>query len=414
MTPAARLQAAIDILEGLSTSRLPADRFIREFFRARRYAGSKDRASVTERVYDIFRHRASYAWRMQSESPRALAIASVLAEGGDVASLFSGGYGPTAITDAENAAIAAPPREPPQHVKCEYPEFLTSELQRAFGGDLAEEMAAVLTRASVDLRVNALKTTASEVLAALHDAGHDAIAANYAPTALRLPAGTRGLEQSKPFLDGAFEFQDEAAQIAALLCNAKPGMSVLDLAAGAGGKSLALAASMHNKGRIVAADIEEKRLHQIGPRAERAGAGIIEPRLNAALRKDELFDLVLVDAPCSGTGTWRRQPENKWRLTQQRLTELQSIQDSLLDQAAVHVKPDGRLVYATCSILPCENEDRIDAFLARHPEFAVREAAEVWTESCAAPAPPGLGQFFKATPLTTGTDGFFTAILARK
>ena len=409
MTPAARIQAAIEILEGLGTSRLPADRFIREFFRARRYAGSKDRAAISERVYDVFRHRGSYAWRMGGEAPRALVIASLLNEGADVATLFTGGnYAPAALSDAERMSISAPPREPPAHTKGEYPQFLEGELQRAFGEDVLPEMSAMLERAPVDLRVNTLKTNRDDLIAALKADGFDASAARYSPLGVRLPAGTRGLEQSKAFLAGAFEFQDEAAQIAVLLCEARPGMRVLDLAAGAGGKSLALAATMRNEGEIVASDIDANRLRQIAPRAERAGVTIIATR---EPRAGESFDRVLVDAPCSGSGTWRRQPENKWRLTPERLAELNRVQDELLARAAALVKPGGRIVYATCSFLPCENEDRVERFRASHPAFPIRDAGQVWRESPGGEPLPGKTAFFKATPRSTGTDGFFAAVM---
>jgi len=412
MTPAARVQAAIEILEGLSASRLPADRYIREFFRARRYAGSKDRAAIGGRVYDVFRHRAFCAWRMGSQAPRALAIGALLREGAsadDVATLFSGGgYGPAALTDDERARIALVPQEAPLCVKGEYPQFLEPELTRAFGDRLLDEMAAMQARAPVDLRVNTLKAMRDDVLKALGSDGKEAFATRFSPFAIRLPAGTTGLEKTKLFESGAFEFQDEAAQIAVLLCSAKPGMRVLDLAAGAGGKSLALAALMRDQGEIVASDIDPNRLRQLAPRAERAGTSIIATR---DPRPGETFDLVIADAPCSGSGTWRRQPENKWRLTPEGLAQLNRIQDELLARAAAYVKPGGRLVYATCSVLPCENKDRIELFRASHPDFAIRNASQIWRESVGSEPPPGTATFFKATPRSTDTDGFFAAVM---
>ncbi|MBS0279260.1 MAG: RsmB/NOP family class I SAM-dependent RNA methyltransferase [Proteobacteria bacterium] len=414
MTPAARVQAAIDILDGLAASRLPADRFIREFFRARRYAGSKDRAAVSERVYDVFRHRASFAWRMGSEAPRALVIASLLKEGADVPSLFTGdGYGPALLTDEERARIlVAPTGQAAAHIKGEYPEFLQGELTRAFGEDVALEMSAMLERAPVDLRVNTLKATHDGVLEALKSEGFEASAARYSPFGIRLPFTTRGLEQSKLFLDGAFEFQDEAAQVAMMLAQAKPNSRVLDLAAGAGGKSLALAAAMNNIGELTAHDIDEGRLRQIAPRAGRAGVSIIQTHAGPK-PPGRPYDLVLLDAPCSGSGTWRRSPENKWRLTPERLDQLNALQDTLLDQAAARAAGKARIVYATCSILPRENEDRVAAFLERHPAFKVIPAADIWRESTGSRPPPGLGEFLKVTPLVDDMDGFFTAVLQR-
>lgn len=414
MTPAARLAAAIEILAGLANSAMPADRYIREFFRARRYAGSKDRAAVAERVFTVFRHRAKFAWRMESEAPRALVAASMAAEGlpcEDICALFSGeAHAPKPLSDREIAALQRPVVPVmPDWVRGEYPDFLDGDLRARFGAALFDELGAMAGRAPVDLRVNTLKASRDELLASLRNSGFDAAITAYSPLGLRLPAGANGLERHPLFEQGAFEFQDEAAQIASLLCDARPGMRVCDLAAGAGGKALALAAAMRNQGEIIASDIAATRLAQIGPRAARAGATIIR----TALSPRGEFERVLVDAPCSGSGTWRRQPEQKWRLTPARLAELNAIQDRLLERAAALAAAGGRLVYATCSVLPCENEARIAAFLARNPGFAVLEARAIWHEALGTGAPSGVAEFFRASPLATGTDGFFTAILAR-
>jgi 16S rRNA (cytosine967-C5)-methyltransferase len=393
MTPAARLQAAIDILGEIEATAKPVERHLRDWGRAHRFAGSKDRAAIAERVYRVLRHRASFAWRMGSASPRALAIASVLEEG-DVEALFAGtGYGPAPLSDAERAAIASrPARDAPLHVQGEYPEFLEAELKRAFAERLLDEMRALQTRAPVDLRVNTLRTDRDAVLAALRDAGYAAEPTPRSPLGIRLDAGVTGLERTSLHESGAFEFQDEAAQLASLLCEARPGRRVLDLAAGAGGKSLALAAMMNDDGEIVAEDVREVALEELRRRAARAGVSIVKTRLPRP-REVDLFDVVLLDAPCSGTGTWRRQPELRWRITPERLAELIATQDALLDQAAARVKPGGRLVYATCSVLPCENADRIARFLESHPGFSTS------------------GEAFRASPLSTGTDGFFAAVL---
>jgi len=420
LRPAARIQAAIEILEGLNVSRLPADRFIREFFRARRYAGSKDRASVTERVYSTFRHRASFAWRMGSEAPRLLVIASLTQEGqgvDEISALFSGdGHDPAILTDEERAALIAPPSgEAAANIRGEYPQFLEDEIGRAFAGRAADEMKAMLLRAPIDMRVNTLKASREDVLAALRGEGYQVEPSRHSPHAMRIPSGegSAALSKTKLFESGAFEFQDEAAQIAVALAAAKPGMKVLDLAAGAGGKALALAADMNNTGEITAHDIDEGRLRQIAPRAERAGVSIIQ--IHAGTRPPSRpYDLVFLDAPCSGSGTWRRAPENKWRLTPERLNELNALQDMLLDQAVARAAGKARIVYATCSFLPRENEDRVAAFLERHPKFAVLPAAQLWRESTCSEALLGMATFFNATPLSTGTDGFFAAVLQRK
>jgi len=418
MTPAARLQATIEILEGLAGTAVPADRFVREFFRARRYAGSKDRAAVAERVFNVFRHRASFAWRLQGADPRRLVIGSLVAEGSpadEIARLFDGShYAPAPLSDDERRAIAAPPvGEPPLPARGEFPPFLEPELRRAFGDDLLAEMQALQARAAIDLRTNALKTTRENLAAALAAEGFEAEPAPWSPVGLRLASGhaPAKLSASAQFASGAFEFQDESAQISALLCAAEPGMRVLDFAAGAGGKSLALAAAMGNKGEIVAHDIDPGRLSMLGPRARRAGATIIATTTNPP---SGTFDIVLLDAPCSGTGTWRRQPEQRWRLTPERLAELTALQDRLLEQAVPHVRAGGRLIYATCSILPCEDDDRIADFLGRNADFEPVSAAEVWRTETAIDPPPGLDRVFRATPLKSGSDGFYTAILQRR
>ncbi|MDE2133669.1 MAG: RsmB/NOP family class I SAM-dependent RNA methyltransferase [Alphaproteobacteria bacterium] len=418
MTPAARLQAVIDVLQGLEATAQPADRFLHDFFRARRYMGAKDRAAVSERTYAVLRHRSSFAWRMDSGEARSLVIASLAGDGlstDAIAALFDGnGYGPAVLSGAERRALSSPPdREPPLCVRGEFPPFLEAELSRAFGPALPDEMTAMQARAPVDLRVNTLKASREAVLEALRAEGFAVDPTPYAPMGLRLPpgAGSAKLSAMPHFAKGAFEFQDEAAQIAAILCAAKPGMRVLDLAAGAGGKSLALAAAMKNIGEVVAHDANPARLRPLVSRATRAGATIVRPRLE---RPQGAFDVVLIDSPCSGSGTWRRQPELRWRITPDGLKALMGLQDDLLEHGAALVAAGGRLVYATCSLLPCENEDRTRYFLSRRADFDVVPASSVWLEAVGTAPPPGLDRFFKATPLQTGTDGFFTAVLRRE
>ncbi|HKD48260.1 MAG TPA: RsmB/NOP family class I SAM-dependent RNA methyltransferase, partial [Rhizomicrobium sp.] len=328
---------------------------------------------------------------MGSDNPRALAIASLLSDGKNPKIFFTGGYGPAPLSDAEHAAIAATPGQEPLPVKGEYPGWLDEELRRSFGEKLLAEMEAFQVRAPVDLRVNALKAARDQVMARLHADGIEALALPGLPDAIRCRPGA-ALTAHSLYAAGAFEVQDKAAQEAVMLCAAKPGMRVLDLAAGAGGKSLALAAAMENRGEIVACDVRQDALAELSRRAVRAGTAIIRPHHLGPL-PDGPFDLVLVDAPCSGSGTWRRQPELKWRLTPERLAQLQDAQDHLLRQAA-SVAPE-RLVYATCSILPCENQDRADAFLSAHEEFQ------------------RLQSDFHASPGATGSDGFYAALLGR-
>jgi len=410
MTPTARLQMAIEILEALETTAQPTDRFLKAWFRTRRFAGSGDRRAIAGRVFSVQRHHAALAHRMSDERPRALVIASLLEAGDDVEALFTGGYGPAPLTDAERAAIAATPSRAPDWVKGEYPQWLESELKRAFGDRLLEEMRGFITRAPTDLRINTLKASRAEVLEALHAQDIAASATPYAAHGIRIAGEAGNLSETALFKSGAFEIQDEAAQIAAALCAATPGMRVLDLAAGAGGKSLALAAAMENKGEIIACDIRGEALAELEKRAARAGVTIIKTVLLDHAQPSGPFDLVLVDAPCSGTGTWRRQPELRWRLTPARLAELTALQDRLLDRAAGLTAPGRRLVYATCSILPVENQDRVAAALARHPGFSLLDLDRSWLVN----QPPGLAQDFRASPALTGTDGFYCAGLRRE
>lgn len=409
MTPAARIQMAIEILEGLDKTAQPTDRFLKAWFRTRRFAGSKDRRAIAERVFLVQRYRARLAHRLGSDAPRALMIASLLDAGEDVAALFSGGYGPAPLTDAERARLAATPPPAPAWVRGEYPAWLEGELTRAFGDRLPEAMAALIPRAPADLRVNTLKTTRDAVIATLKQDGVMGVPTPYAPHGIRIAGEAPNLSQSALFESGAFEFQDEAAQIASCLCDARPGMQVLDLAAGAGGKSLALAAAMQNCGEIVACDVRGEALFELEKRAARAGATIIKTLPLDHAKPEGPFDLVLVDAPCSGSGTWRRQPELRWRLTPARLAELAGIQDRLLDDAAALVRPGGLLVYATCSILPAENQDRAEAFQTRHSGFVPMDLRENWRGQ----PPPGLGHDFRASPGLTGTDGFYCVGFSR-
>jgi len=423
MTPGARLQAAIEILDGLDKTAQPADGYLRDWARSHRFAGVKDRAAIAERVYTVLRHRASLAWRMGNADGRALVIASLLAQqvsGDEIAKLFSGeGHAPLPVSDAERSALdTAPAGEAPAHVRGEYPLWLEPELLRTFGEDLPDEMAAMNARASVDLRVNTLRAARDDMLVGLRSLGVEAQSTPFSPVGIRIASGEGlgALQHTQFFQTGAFEFQDEASQLVTQLCAVKPGQSVLDLAAGAGGKSLALAALMRNRGEILAFDIDARRLKQLPPRARRAGATIIrtaDQRGGPAWGKGT-FDVVLVDSPCSGSGTWRRSPEQKWRLTQDRLGELSGIQSWLIDDGARHTGAGGRFVYVTCSLLACENEDVCKAFLARNAEYRLIPAIQAWKEAgFSVPLPPGVGEYFRASPHRTATDGFFACIMER-
>jgi 16S rRNA (cytosine967-C5)-methyltransferase len=388
MTPAARLEAVIEILESATSQ--PLERQIKAWFRRRRFAGSADRRAIAERVYSIFRHYAQFAHRMGSDRPRALVIASLLKEGEDPEGYFRAGYGPKPLDDAERASIAASPGPEPSWVEGEYPKWLEEDLRASFGSDLGREMQAFQARAPVDIRVNRLKARRDEVMAQLKADGISCAPLERLAEAIRCePAAA--LTQHPLYALGAFEIQDAGSQEAVALARVEPGMRVLDLAAGAGGKTLALAAAMENKGEIVACDIRQDALSELSRRSKRAGATIICPHLLGPLPQGP-FDLVLLDVPCSGSGTWRRQPELKWRLLPERLAELCALQDRLLERAGGLGR---RLVYVTCSVLKRENQDRVDAFLAAHPYFSRKE------------------RDFRASPASTGSDGFYVARLER-
>ncbi len=435
MTPAARIQASIELLDSILDSDGPADAVIAAYLRTRRYIGSGDRRELVERVYAVLRRRAALGWWIErSGAPvegtgRGLMIAALtLLDGWSadrIAGSFDGGrYRPQPLSGEKRWLARALEegtighREQPRHVALEYPSWLEPKLAEAFGGRLEEEMAALMGEAPLDLRANLLKATRAQARAALAQAGLDAAETPLSPWGLRLP-GRVALGQLAAFQAGLVEVQDEGSQLIALLTDAQPGMRVCDFCAGAGGKTLALAAAMANKGHITACDVLPGRLDRSAVRLQRAGVHNVE-RVALESERDPWvkrhkgrFERVLVDAPCTGIGTWRRNPDAKWRLTAERLEELTRLQERILGSAARLVKPGGRLVYATCSLLPEENELRLDAFLRTHPDFAQVPITELWPALLATPTPT-MGANLTLTPASHGTDGFFLAVLERK
>ena len=392
MTPAARVQAAIDVLDlviaAARSGGAPADRIVSDWFKPRRFAGSGDRRAVRDLVYRAIRR----AGEMPANG--RVALLGVAAEDETVAAAFDGSpHGPPRIGKGEIAAPAGIA-----------PAGLAERLERTLDVD---ELAALLGRAPLDVRVNALKATRDDVLPLIPGAEPTP----HAPMGLRLPEGTQ-VEGLSIFNDGLIEVQDEGSQIVTAMAGAKPGMTVVDLCAGAGGKTLALAAAMNASGRLIACDADRGRLSRLAPRAERAGIGAVETRLLDPNREMEALadlagaaDIVLVDAPCSGTGTWRRNPEARWRLTPDRLDRLVALQGRLIRIAAELVKPGGSLVYIVCSLIDAEGADHVMAFLREHPEWSAGgPVAQAGT--------PHRGGF-RLTPATDGTDGFFVARLQR-
>jgi 16S rRNA (cytosine967-C5)-methyltransferase len=429
MTPGARIDAALRALEAIGSSPQNADAVLRDFFKSRRYAGAHDRRAVTDMVYGLLRQQGELLWRCGEDAPwRRLMIAYLaLHEGRDlpgVEALFDGDrYGPESLSAAERSWLPtlagdAPP--PPTWAQGNFPAWLSDDLGEQFGDALLDEMTALNQPAAVDLRINALRATREEVAEALAAEGIETTPGRWSPDALRL-ARPRRLTRHPLFLQGAIEVQDEGSQLVGLLVDAQPGQQVVDLCAGAGGKTLELAAAMKNSGQIYAFDTHGKRLARMKPRLDRAGVRNVQThRLPTAVGVlDELAgkaDRVLVDAPCSGTGTWRRHPSARWRLRPAHLAAHHDVQPLLLRQAADLVRPGGRLIYATCSVLMSEDQAPVRAFLADRPDFRAVPAEEAWAAvlpGVAMPARAAVEPGLLLTPRRHDTDAFYVAVLER-
>ena len=440
MTPGARLQAAIDLLSDIHGGTAPADRAAAAFFRGRRYVGGKDRRDIIDHVYAVLRHRARLEWWLARMGPsesltdRLRVIAALLLLDGwstdRVAGAFDGGqYRPLPLERHERelagklAGQHIDDRAQPTWVRLEYPQWLEHQLRNLLGGCFETEMAALGAEAAFDMRVNSLKGPRDEAIAALAEAGIEAVPTPLSPIGLRVH-GRPPVATLNCFRDGLIEVQDEGSQLVALLADARPGMRVVDFCAGAGGKTLAMAATMQNKGHIVACDVLQGRVDRAAVRLNRAGVhnverrGLTTERDPWVKRHARKFDRVLVDAPCSGIGAWRRNPDAKWRVSTQDLTALIDLQRRILDSAARLVRPGGRLVYATCSLLPVENAAQVEWFSGAHGDFSVRPIASVWQDTVS--ALPGGGNCptvepcLRLTPAANGTDGFFVAVLERR
>jgi 16S rRNA (cytosine967-C5)-methyltransferase len=424
MRDGARQQAAIEILTSLENQRQPAADAVKAWMLSHRFAGSKDRAEIGDLVFGALRWKQSSAWRMGADDPRAWVWGALRWGFGKSAewieqSTHDDPHAPAPPTEAERAALAGATLDgAPAHVRGDYPEWLDESFARMFGDERAEEGAALAAPAPLDLRTNALKTSREKLIEALSESPklkERPQASPHTPEGVRIP-WSQGRNfpwaTEQTFVKGWFEVQDEGSQLAARLSGAQPGMQVADVCAGGGGKTLALAALMQNKGQIFAYDVDGRRLAPVKERADRAGVRNVQIR--APMRtKDALedlrgrMDIVFVDAPCTGSGTWRRNPDSKWRLRPNALVKRLEEQREALAMAAPLVKPGGALVYVTCSVLPEENEDQVAAFLAANANF---NAEEMETD-----APHyKRGAAFQFTPRLTGCDGFFVAKLRLK
>jgi 16S rRNA (cytosine967-C5)-methyltransferase len=431
MTPSARLAAAIEVFDTLEKERRPAGDALKSWGLAHRFAGSGDRAAIAGLVYDALRRRASSAFIMGSETPRAILLGMLKHERGfdseTIAKLADGAkYAPEALSGEERKRLdAADMTSAPAHVAGDYPEWLDPHFARAFGDTRAEEGAALSSRAPLDLRVNTLKADTFKAAAMLSDLKPEDC--RWSPWGLRIrlaaDAKSPAIHAEPAFLKGMIELQDEGSQLAALFSGAKAGEQVIDLCAGAGGKTLALAQMMLNKGQLFATDDDKRRLAPIHDRLKRSGARNVQVRTPKSVggELDDLAgrcDLVLIDAPCTGTGAWRRNPDAKWRMRPGALEQRQKEQAETLDRAVPLLKVGGRIAYVTCSVLEEENGVQVREFITRHHEFSVRPPAEV-----AGALGEGAFMFSKAarlsaegilmTPRTTETDGFFVSVLQR-
>lgn len=452
MTPAARIEAAIELLAQVAAKQRPAEQVVSDYVRARRFMGSKDRRAVADLVFLVLRAQARLAWwesqsdaRTQAPNPDSdgsesepaspggaraqVLLALVLAQGlkaERVAGLCDGsGYHPAPLEpherrmlDAAEGNTLSDPRQS-EAVRLEVPEWILPYFQQAFGEDTETELQALLEEAPLDLRVNPLVAEDREsVRAALAEAGVGAAPTPYSRLGLRV-TGRRAVTNTALYREGHIEVQDEGSQLIAMLADARPGQAVCDFCAGAGGKTLALAGAMGDQGRLVALDVDGDRLGRAGPRLSRAGARNVERRLLTGEGDPWLdenagaFDRVLVDAPCSGVGAWRRQPDSRWGTTEGALKLHQSRQAAILERACALVRPGGRLIYATCSLLPPENREQVERFLAAHPEFESLPIEEVWRDTVG-PDPVASGPDLTLTPARHGTDGFYAAVLQRK
>jgi 16S rRNA (cytosine967-C5)-methyltransferase len=423
-----RLSAAIEVLTDVETRHRPVSEALKAWGLNNRFAGAGDRAAIGNLVYDALRRRASHAFAMGHDSPRALVLGVAVRDWGlhpdELAAAFAADeHAPETMSADEVARLSEPDplAEAPEHVKADLPEWVADAVRGPLGDNWVAEGQAMAGRPPLDLRANTLKSTRDKVAKSLARFSPDE--AHAVPNGIRISAGERdsrtpNVQSEEAFLKGGFEVQDFGSQMVAMLAGAKPGEQVLDLCAGAGGKTLAMAAAMENRGQIFAHDSDRNRLAPIYDRLKRAGVRNAQVRPPGEGVLDDLvgkLDRVVIDAPCTGSGTWRRRPDAKWKLTPEQLALRVGEQAAILEEGARYVRPGGTLVYITCSILPQENGEQVTAFLAAHPEFSVIPGAGLWHHHMAGAArakflPEGGLQL---TPGTTGTDGFYFAALKR-
>lgn len=424
-----RIAAAIEVLEDIDMRHRPVALALKDWGSNHRFAGSGDRAAIGNLVYDALRKRAAHGFAMQSDAARAIILSVVVRDWHKDPyelnkSFATDKFAPEPIDDVELALLtAAPEGNALPYVEANTPEWLAPSLEKAFGDDWVAEVNALSDRPSLDLRVNTLKSSRDRVQKALKR--HAFNPTSIAPNGLRYDAGlgdarTPNVLADEAYKKGWFEVQDQGSQIVSILTGASAGDQVLDLCAGAGGKTLAMAAMMENKGQIFAYDSDRSRLAPIFDRLKRNNARNVQTRSPQDGALDDLvdkMDRVVIDAPCSGTGTWRRRPDTKWRLTPEQLAIRCTEQAEILKIAARFVKPGGQLIYITCSVLPEENSEQIDHFLRENSGFQSIDMSALWAEKLPSIGQPRFGkdnQSITLTPRNCQTDGFFVSVLLRK
>tara|TARA_B100001750_G_scaffold248052_1_gene276400 strand:- start:5419 stop:6660 length:1242 start_codon:yes stop_codon:yes gene_type:complete len=410
------------------------DNICGDYFRIRRFIGSKDRSDIAERVYNMMRAYARLGWwcdktGLPDTARSRVLLTAILIDhksADQISTLFNGNkYHPDNLSDLETKTVEnieganLDAEDMPIAIQTECPDHALDKLQDIFGDEFETEMRAMLESATLDVRVNTIKADRNTVQTMLQKQDIHSDHTPYSPVGLRLKSKAY-LSRTKPFLKGMIEIQDEGSQLLALICGARPGMQVLDYCAGGGGKTLALAADMQGKGRIVAMDIEERRLAKAKPRLTKAGVHNVElrPIMEDKHRKwfkrqKETFDVVLVDAPCTSSGTWRRNPDLRWNQYGPSAEEIEAMQADILERVWPTVKKGGRLVYATCSLFRSENEDQVETFLKNHPDFKVISVSQAWKDAGLETDSPVTGDYLRLSPARHQTDGFFAAILER-
>jgi 16S rRNA (cytosine967-C5)-methyltransferase len=423
-----RMQAAAEVLADIDARHRPVPDALRDWGVSHRFAGSGDRAAISNLVLDTLRMRASHAWLMESDDPMDLVCAALLRQWDYTpdrlaAELTVDRFAPETKSAADLGRLMEKDlAAAPLWVQGDIPEWTVPHFEAAFGETWLAEAQALAARAPLDLRVNTLRADRAKVLRGLKAPG--AQETQLAPHGIRVPAPDGARRQAAAtsevaFAKGFFEVQDEGSQLAALLTGATPGEQVLDYCAGGGGKTLAMAATMENSGQIHAYDSDRRRLAPMVERLKRAGVRNVQlvEEAESLAPLEAKMDRVLIDAPCTGTGTWRRRPDAKWKLSRDNLDKRIADQDEVLDKAAAFVRPGGMLAYVTCSVLPEENTARTSAFLARRPDFACRDAREIWRERLGAEHPvphAGVEEALLMSPARTETDGFFFAAFERR